>query len=47
MTFGINGDDLEAAITRLFAKPDAAYLHTHIAAPGVLSRAPRAGLRQA
>jgi hypothetical protein len=28
------GRDLEAAIARLFARPEAAYLHVHFAAPG-------------
>jgi len=30
----VEGADLEAAIERLLAKPDAAYLHVHYAAPG-------------
>ena len=30
----VEGRDLEAAIERLFANPDAAYLHIHYAAPG-------------
>ena len=30
----VEGRDLEAAIERLFANPDAAYLHVHYAAPG-------------
>jgi Protein of unknown function (DUF1203) len=30
----VDGRELEAAIERLFAKPAAAYLHVHFAAPG-------------
>jgi hypothetical protein len=30
----VDGKDLEAAIERLLASPQAAYLHTHYAAPG-------------
>jgi hypothetical protein len=30
----INGQELEAAIERLFANPRSAYLHVHFAAPG-------------
>ena len=30
----IDGRDLEAAIERLFANPETAYLHVHYAAPG-------------
>jgi hypothetical protein len=30
----VEGRDLEAAIDRMFAKPRAAYLHIHFAAPG-------------
>jgi hypothetical protein len=30
----VEGDELEAAIARLFAEPRAAYLHIHFAAPG-------------
>ena len=30
----VEGDELEAAIDRLFAEPRAAYLHIHFAAPG-------------
>jgi hypothetical protein len=30
----IDGTEVEAAIARLFDKPDAAYLHIHFAAPG-------------
>ena len=30
----VEGDQLEAAIERLFAEPKAAYLHIHYAAPG-------------
>jgi len=30
----VEGRDLEAAIERLFADPDASYLHVHYAAPG-------------
>ena len=30
----VEGADLEAAIARLFANPDADYLHVHFAAPG-------------
>ena len=30
----VEGGELEAAIARLFAEPEAAYLHIHFAAPG-------------
>jgi hypothetical protein len=30
----VDGRDADAAIERLLAKPDAAYLHVHFAAPG-------------
>ena len=30
----VDGEHLEAAIERLFANPDAVYLHIHYAAPG-------------
>lgn len=30
----VDGQDLETAIERLFANPDASYMHVHFAAPG-------------
>lgn len=40
----VDGRELEPAIDRLFANPQAAYLHVHYAAPGMLRCANREGL---